>query len=172
MMDGRAEMPISNALNRRERCWSQRLYTCCWDEKLHRYAHWASAPGHSLRRPRSAQDGPLVLERAGRTIALEPYAPNILRVSMSIDRAAATAAPGYGFVAKPSAEGWTHRARRRRLRCVPIGQHGRAPGAGRSSQGQAAAADAARPAESGAAPPIFWWRRREWSERRRPRSAQ
>src|ERR1700753_4212472 len=55
-----------------------------------------------------AQGGPLVLERAGRTIALEPYAPNILRVTLSIDRAAATGAPGYGFVAKPSAEGWTH----------------------------------------------------------------
>jgi alpha-D-xyloside xylohydrolase len=55
-----------------------------------------------------AQEGSLVLQRNGRTIAIEPYAPNILRISMSIDRAAATAAPGYGFVAKPSAEGWTH----------------------------------------------------------------
>ena len=55
-----------------------------------------------------AQSGPLVLERDGRTISLEPYAPNILRVTMSNDKAAATAAPGYGFVAKPSAEGWTH----------------------------------------------------------------
>jgi alpha-D-xyloside xylohydrolase len=55
-----------------------------------------------------AQGGPLLLERDGRTIALEPYAPNILRVTMSIDRAAATGAPGYGFVAKPSAAGWTH----------------------------------------------------------------
>ena len=41
-------------------------------------------------------------------ISLEPYAPNIVRVTMSTDRAAATGAPGYGFVAKPSAEGWTH----------------------------------------------------------------
>jgi alpha-glucosidase/alpha-D-xyloside xylohydrolase len=55
-----------------------------------------------------AQGGSLVLERDGRTISLEPYAANILRVTMSIDRAAATVAPGYGFVAKPSAEGWTH----------------------------------------------------------------
>src|SRR5580658_2919945 len=50
----------------------------------------------------------LVLEREGRVISLEPYAPNILRVTMSTDRAAATGAPGYGFVAKPSAEGWAH----------------------------------------------------------------
>lgn len=55
-----------------------------------------------------AQAGPLVLEREGRVISLEPYAPNVLRISMSIDRASATAAPGYGFVAKPTAEGWTH----------------------------------------------------------------
>ena len=55
-----------------------------------------------------AQSGPLVLERNGRTISLVPYAPNILRITMSIDRAAATGDPGYGFVPKPSAEGWTH----------------------------------------------------------------
>ena len=55
-----------------------------------------------------AQRNSLVLEREGRTISLEPYAPNILRVTMSSDRAAATNAPGYGFVAKPSAGGWTH----------------------------------------------------------------
>ena len=55
-----------------------------------------------------AQSGPLVLERDGRMISLEPYAPNILRVTMSTDKAAATGAPGYGFVAQPSAEGWTH----------------------------------------------------------------
>ncbi len=55
----------------------------------------------------SAQTGPLVLERDGRVISLEPYAPNILRVSMSVDKDAATGAPGYGFVAKASMEGWT-----------------------------------------------------------------
>jgi alpha-glucosidase/alpha-D-xyloside xylohydrolase len=53
-------------------------------------------------------NAPLVLKREGRAIALEPYAPNILRVTMSIDTAAATGAPGYGIVAKPSTEGWTH----------------------------------------------------------------
>ncbi len=55
-----------------------------------------------------AQGGPLVLEREGRVISLVPYAPNIVRVTMSIDKAAAAADPGYGFVAKPSADGWTH----------------------------------------------------------------
>jgi alpha-D-xyloside xylohydrolase len=56
----------------------------------------------------AAQAGPWVLERNGRVISLEPYAANILRITMSTDKAAATGAPGYGFVAKASAEGWTH----------------------------------------------------------------
>jgi alpha-glucosidase/alpha-D-xyloside xylohydrolase len=55
-----------------------------------------------------AWSAPLVLERDGRAISLDPYAPNILRVTMSADRAAATGDPGYGFTAKPSAEGWTY----------------------------------------------------------------
>jgi alpha-glucosidase/alpha-D-xyloside xylohydrolase len=58
--------------------------------------------------PAQQQNAPLVLKREGRVIALEPYGPNILRVTMSTDTAAATAAPGYGIVAKPSTEGWTH----------------------------------------------------------------
>jgi hypothetical protein len=46
----------------------------------------------------TAQDGALVLERNGVVISLEPYAPNVLRVTMSTDRAGGTGAPGYGFV--------------------------------------------------------------------------
>src|SRR5579871_2160040 len=57
--------------------------------------------------PAIAQN-PLVLQRDGRVISLVPYAPNILRVTMSINRAAATGAPGYGIVGTASAEGWTH----------------------------------------------------------------
>ena len=55
-----------------------------------------------------AQSAPLVLERDGRVISLEPYAANIVRVTMSIDKARASGAPGYGFVAKPSEAEWTH----------------------------------------------------------------
>ena len=55
-----------------------------------------------------AQGAPFVLQREGRTISLEPYAPNIIRVTMSTNASAAIAAPGYGIVAKPAAEGWTH----------------------------------------------------------------
>jgi len=55
-----------------------------------------------------AQSGPLVLQRDGRVISLVPYAPNILRVTISTELAAATSDPGYGFVGKPSVTGWTH----------------------------------------------------------------
>ena len=55
-----------------------------------------------------AQGSPVLVERNGRVISLVPYAPNILRVTMSNDKATATGAPGYGFVATPSTEGWTH----------------------------------------------------------------
>jgi len=55
-----------------------------------------------------AQGGSLVLERDGRLISLVPYAENILRVTMSTGKTAATGAPGYGILATPSTEGWTH----------------------------------------------------------------
>ena len=47
-----------------------------------------------------------VLNSPRETIVLEPYAPNILRVTISKDDAAAKAAPGYGIVGKPDATGW------------------------------------------------------------------
>jgi alpha-D-xyloside xylohydrolase len=55
-----------------------------------------------------AQDSKLVLDRDGRTIVLEPYAPNIIRVTVSKDKASATSAPGYGFIGTPSMGGWAH----------------------------------------------------------------
>src|ERR1700723_3155974 len=55
-----------------------------------------------------AQDSKFVLDRDGRTIVLEPYAPNILRVTLSKDKATATGAPGYGIVGTPSMTGWAH----------------------------------------------------------------
>jgi alpha-glucosidase/alpha-D-xyloside xylohydrolase len=54
-----------------------------------------------------AQGSSFVLNREGRTIVLEPYAPNILRVTVSKTEALATAAPGYGFVGTPAMSGWT-----------------------------------------------------------------
>jgi alpha-D-xyloside xylohydrolase len=50
----------------------------------------------------------VVLSRQEATILLEPYAPNIIRVSISLRKPDAIAAPGYGIVAHPSATDWAH----------------------------------------------------------------
>jgi alpha-D-xyloside xylohydrolase len=49
----------------------------------------------------------LVLDRKGETIVLEPYAANIVRVTISLQREDALGKPGYGFVGAPDAAGWT-----------------------------------------------------------------
>ncbi len=56
-----------------------------------------------------AQNSDVVASRGNSTIVLEPYGANIVRVTLSLNRAAALAAPGYGLVAKPAADGWTKR---------------------------------------------------------------
>jgi alpha-D-xyloside xylohydrolase len=47
------------------------------------------------------------LNRKGETIVLEPYALNILRVTLSLNREPAQAAPGYGIIGPPDAAGWS-----------------------------------------------------------------
>lgn len=49
---------------------------------------------------------PFVVKHGNSTIAFEPYAPNILRITLSLSREEAVAKPGYGFVAKPDVKGW------------------------------------------------------------------
>ncbi len=49
------------------------------------------------------------LDRNGSLVAIEPYAPNIVRVTISLDRTLADAPPGEGPNAKPDVSGWTHR---------------------------------------------------------------
>ncbi|HZQ43172.1 MAG TPA: TIM-barrel domain-containing protein, partial [Acidobacteriaceae bacterium] len=52
----------------------------------------------------------VVLQRDNATVVLEGYAPGIVRVTMSLDAAAAQRGPGVGIVAQPAASGWTHAA--------------------------------------------------------------
>jgi alpha-D-xyloside xylohydrolase len=59
--------------------------------------------------PLRSQPSPVVLERGNSVITLEAYAPNIVRVSLSLLKDQALAAPGYGFVAAPAPQGWTQR---------------------------------------------------------------
>jgi alpha-D-xyloside xylohydrolase len=56
------------------------------------------------------EESRVVFDRNGSTIALEPYAPNIIRVTLSLLKEPALAPPGFGFTATPSPGGWTHEA--------------------------------------------------------------
>jgi hypothetical protein len=58
--------------------------------------------------PANAQQSQIVLDRGGSAVVLEPYAPNIMRVSLSLLKDAAKGAPGYGFIAAPSPQGWAY----------------------------------------------------------------
>jgi len=48
-----------------------------------------------------------VLHRKNVTVLVEPYAPNIVRISLSLSPEDAVAAPGYGITARAFAAGWT-----------------------------------------------------------------
>jgi alpha-D-xyloside xylohydrolase len=56
----------------------------------------------------NAEEPKLILGREGSTIILEPYAPNIIRVTLSLNKDAAMSKPGFGFVANAAPDGWTH----------------------------------------------------------------
>src|SRR5258708_25030598 len=56
---------------------------------------WAGVAG--------AEPAPLVLQRDGSVIVLDPYAPDILRVSLSPGTGEAMGTPGHGFFPAPSA---------------------------------------------------------------------
>jgi alpha-D-xyloside xylohydrolase len=50
------------------------------------------------------------LSRAEATVVVEPYAPNIVRVTLSLRKADAERGPGYGIVAHPASSGWTRQS--------------------------------------------------------------
>jgi alpha-D-xyloside xylohydrolase len=51
---------------------------------------------------------PVVIERNGAFVAVESYAPNIVRVTIASDYATAAAPPGYGFVGHADPHGFEH----------------------------------------------------------------
>ncbi|MFT4112433.1 TIM-barrel domain-containing protein [Silvibacterium sp.] len=54
----------------------------------------------------SSSPGSVVLSKGNSTIVFEPYAPNIVRVTLSLLKDKALAGPGYGVTAKPDDAGW------------------------------------------------------------------
>lgn len=65
---------------------------------------------HILVAAHAAHADPAPLDRNGAAVSIEPYAPNIVRVTIALDRPLALAPPGPGPIAQPDATGWTHRA--------------------------------------------------------------
>ena len=58
----------------------------------------------------SALAAPLAtVDRNGAYVAIEPYAPNIVRITIALDRKQAELAPGEGFIDKSNAGGWSRR---------------------------------------------------------------
>lgn len=55
------------------------------------------------------RDGKVILNRGGNSIVLEPYAPNIVRITLSAMKEQALAPPGYGFVAVRAPHGWAYK---------------------------------------------------------------
>ena len=69
----------------------------------------AGASLAALAAPGAAADPLATVDRNGSIVAIEPYAANIVRVTIALDRALAEAAPGEGPNARPDATGWSHR---------------------------------------------------------------
>lgn len=82
-----------------------------------------------------AQIQSLELQRNGQTITIEPYATNVVRVTLSLIANQAEAGPGYGFIAKPEQTGWSHTSDERgadvftsaRMKVIVAPEHRRDP---------------------------------------------
>jgi alpha-glucosidase/alpha-D-xyloside xylohydrolase len=68
---------------------------------------FSTLPLISALQAQKSSDLPRIIERDHRVIVIEPYAPNIVRITLSTDKATALTAPGYGIIARPSGSGWT-----------------------------------------------------------------
>ena len=50
-----------------------------------------------------------LLDRGGSQVSIESYAPNIVRITLSLEKDLALAPPGFGIIAGADDTGWTHR---------------------------------------------------------------
>ena len=83
--------------------WNVALANCAfWFGLIAWVGMFALVPG--------ARAQTMTVARGDVTVAVEPYAENVVRVSISLLKERATAAPGYGVSAKPMAGGWTRGA--------------------------------------------------------------
>lgn len=74
-----------------------------------RKARWLAGLALTALVPGTAIADPLAtVDRHGSKVSIEPYAPNIVRVTISLDKDESVAGPGYGISAKSDAAGWRH----------------------------------------------------------------
>jgi len=74
-------------------------------------ARWAGAAAAALLPCAGAAAAPLAtVDRNGSIVAVEAYGPNIVHVTIALDKALASAEPGYGIDGKADGTGWSHRA--------------------------------------------------------------
>ena len=72
------------------------------------YARWVAGIGVLALAPATmASAQQLTLSRGSVTVLVEPYAPNIVRVGLSLLKQDALDAPGYGIIATPQTAGWS-----------------------------------------------------------------
>ncbi len=68
----------------------------------------AAAASPALLAQQSTTPTQEVIPHGNSTIVLTPYAPNIMRVSLSLLKDQALKAPGYGITGQPDASGWSY----------------------------------------------------------------
>ena len=68
---------------------------------------WAISVAATMMFAITAGAQQMTLARGSATVMVEPYADNIVRVSISTIKEDAVAPPGYGISAKPLPSGWT-----------------------------------------------------------------
>ncbi|MBW8748483.1 MAG: DUF5110 domain-containing protein [Acidobacteria bacterium] len=74
-----------------------------------RGCRWAAGAAVLLAASAGTANAQYVLHRNEATVVVEPYAANIVRVSLSLNPQDAVAPAGYGILARPAADGWTQR---------------------------------------------------------------
>lgn len=55
-----------------------------------------------------SSEAPFSFQRDGRTVVVEPYGANIVRITLSVDKSSALASPGYGISGSAAPGGWRH----------------------------------------------------------------
>ncbi|MFZ0301228.1 MAG: TIM-barrel domain-containing protein [Terracidiphilus sp.] len=74
-----------------------------WHSSFLALAQESPTPPHGV----TATGNGIQIEGNGATILLEPYAENILRVTLSMNHGPAVSGPGYGIIAHAAADGWS-----------------------------------------------------------------